>query len=177
MIQLKRCTVRDIPEIRNVALQSYEEHYLYLWTAPRFADWYMDRSFSEANLTAQFQEPNAHFYLVYWNEKMVGFIKLNWYKALPGDAAAHSLELERIYLINEVSGKGVGTEVLNEIINSCLLQGVHIIWLKSMDSSDSVFFYQKRGFEITAKETLPFEGFKDEYRTLLTMRRLLKKEE
>jgi GNAT superfamily N-acetyltransferase len=107
------------------------------------------------------------------NKKTAGFIKLNKNKPLPGDAADRSLELERIYLLKEVSGKGIGTQVLNKVINYCKQQSINILWLKSMDSSDSLFFYKKRGFKIIGTERLPFEGFKDEYRNLVTMRFLI----
>jgi GNAT superfamily N-acetyltransferase len=173
VVELKLCSEADINEIRTVAIQSYKEHYLYLWTEYRFAEWYMDRSFSTACLAEQMKDEKALFYLVVVNKKTAGFIKLNKNKPLPGDVAGKSLELERIYLLKEVSGKGIGTQVLNEVINYCKQQGINILWLKSMDSSDSLFFYQKRGFKIIATERLPFEGFKDEYRNLVTMRFLI----
>ena len=175
MLELKLCNETHIEELKRVAVQSYQEHYLYLWAEPHFAQWFMDKSFSEESLSQQMKEEQVLFYLVVKNGKNAGFIKLNKNKALPGDDAAKSLELERIYLVKEVSGKGLGTAVLNKIIEYCRQQGIEVIWLKSMDSSDSVLFYQKRGFVITASEQLPYEGFKEEYRTILTMRLEVKK--
>jgi GNAT superfamily N-acetyltransferase len=170
VVALKLCSAEDIPAIREVALQSYKEHYLYLWTEQRFAEWYMNKSFSVTSLTEQMKNEEALFYLVTTNGKAIGFIKLNKNKPLPGDDAVNSIELERIYLLKAFSGKGIGTEVLQMIIDKSKEEGKRVLWLKSMDSSDSLFFYQKRGFVQTAKESLPFEGFKDEYRTLVTLR-------
>ena len=169
-MDLKRCSAADISEIRKVAIQSYKEHYLYLWTDYYSAEWYMNRSFSTDSLTRQMEDVQALFYLVLVNATTIGFIKLNKNKPLPGDEADKSLELERIYLLKDFSGKGIGTAVLNKIIDYCKQQGIKLLWLKSMDSSDSLFFYKKRGFEIIATERLSFEGFKDEYRNLLTLR-------
>ena len=98
-----------------------------------------------------------------------GFIKINFNKALEGYAADKSLELERIYLLNEVSGKGIGTEAMHRIIDDAVKTDKELIWLKSMDSSPALNFYQKLGFKKYAVEKLPFDGFKDEYRNIVTM--------
>jgi GNAT superfamily N-acetyltransferase len=81
-----------------------------------------------------------------------------------------SIELERIYLLKAFSGKGIGTEVLTQIIKMSKAEGDEIIWLKSMERSESVRFYKKLRFKTIQKERLPFEGLKDEYRIILTMR-------
>lgn len=172
-VELKQCGPMDIPQIMQVSMQSYREHYLYLWTEERYAAWYMNRSFGAQSLAAQMQDNNSVFYLVQLNHTAVGYVKLNRNKALPGDAANKSLELERIYLLKEAAGKGVGKAAVQQVETLAGEWGYNIIWLKSMDSSPAVYFYEKVGFEKVATERLPFEGFVDAYRNLVTMRKEL----
>ena len=173
-VDLKRCTPNDIPLLREVAEQSYREHYLYLWKDEGYAHRYMQRSFSTESLTQQMADPDAFFFFVTRNGVPVGFVKLNENKNPLGRRDEKSLELERIYLLQEASGKGIGTTVLNNIVQSAAEKGKEVIWLKSMGSSPSVCFYEKTGFKRTGSEQLPFEGLKDEYRTIITMQRRLK---
>jgi diamine N-acetyltransferase len=168
-VALKLCSKKDIAAIQKVALQSYRETYMYLWTEERYAEWYMNKSFSTESLEEQMNNSNALFYLITLEGKEVGFLKLNLYKSINAEGGNNDLELERIYIIKEASGKGVGKAVVNEVFALAQQKGFQNVWLKSMDSSDAVFFYEKMGFEKVATEVLPFDGFKDEYRNLITM--------
>src|SRR5687767_125031 len=99
-----------IPELHAVALQSYREHYRYLWTSEDYARWYMDRSFSLHSLKKQMAEPGSSFYMVHYGEHPCGFIKINWNHHLHDDK--NSSELERIYLLQDYSGRGIGAAVM-----------------------------------------------------------------
>lgn len=165
--QLQLCTFNDIPDLTVIAERSYRQHYLYLWTDESYAVWYINRSFSPASLQQQMADPSSSFFWVLDNNIRCGFIKLNRNHALPH--APGGMELERIYLLREFSGRGIGSAVVQQLKTLARERGKTSIWLKSMDSSPSVNFYEKAGFHITGKERLPFEGFRDEYRNMCVM--------
>lgn len=169
LVQLRACNEKDISLLSAVGLQSYQEHYLYLWTAYEFANWYMQRSFSEESLHQQMQDKNTIFYLVVVNGKNAGLVKLNKNKDMNGAENKCCIELERLYLLKETTGTGVGKKAVQQIIQSARSEGYQTLWLKSMDSSTAVSFYQKLQFKILGREVLPYDGFKDEYRGLLTL--------
>lgn len=170
-VTLQKCTPEDLPRLRQVALQSYQEHYMYLWTEERYAWWYMDISFGEESLVKQMNDPDSIFYFVVYQSEVVGFIKINKNKTPEGQHNSKSLELERIYLLKKVTGMGIGKKAVQMIINKAIEDQQETIWLKSMDSSKAVQFYEKLGFQIVKTEILPFEGFKDQYRGIHLMRR------
>lgn len=165
-VELRKCSVEDIPQLRQLALQSYQEHYMYLWTTEKYAWWYMDISFSEQSLLQQISTPNTTFFIILYNEEPIGFLKLNAYKSPNSTHHDQMLELERIYLLEKVTGKGIGSVTVQMIVNKAKEDHLQAIWLKSMDSSKAVQFYEGMGFRITKTEILPFDGFKDEYRKI-----------
>lgn len=167
-VQLKLCSEPDIPQISTLGIQSYKEHYLHLWTGEKYAQWYMNRSFSTDSLAAQMKDPAAVFFIVYYNNTPTGFIKLNRDKVLH-KSFGKSLELERIYLLQEASGKGVGLQAMQQLIEFARTEQYKIFWLKSMDSSPAVHFYEKAGFKKQGTERLLFEGLKDELRNMFIM--------
>jgi diamine N-acetyltransferase len=168
-VKLQKCSFKDIPQLRQLALQSYQEHYMYLWTEEKYAWWYMDISFSEQSLQQQINTPGSDFFFVLYNEVPIGFLKLNSYKSPGSTHPNQMLELERIYLLKETTGKSIGSRAVQMVINKAKEDHVQAISLKSMDSSKAVQFYEKMGFKIINTEILPFDGFKDEYRKIHTM--------
>lgn len=170
MVALTECTLNDLKKLQAIAVQSYNEHYLYLWQNEKYAAWYINKSFGTESLQQQLRDPLSKFYFVTENNEAAGFIKLNLHAPLDNDTAEKSLELERIYLLQKASGKGVGTKAVTEVLRLARQLQKEVVWLKTMDSSPALYFYEKMGFKKIKVERLPFEGFKDAYRNIITMR-------
>lgn len=167
MFTIERCTTKDIPLLIEVATQSYLEHYTYLWHDN--GDFYINRSFNAGQLEAEMADTNARFYLLYEDQEAVGFMKLNIDKAIGYYIAEKALELERIYILKKASGRGLGRKAVEFVVEMAKESGKSIVWLKSMDSSKAIDFYQQQGFVITGENWLDFAPMKDEYRRILTL--------
>lgn len=168
-VTIKSCTETDIPEISRIGYASYVPNYMYLWQAEKYGKWYMDLSFSEESLRAQFNKEGTNFYLIFQDSQPVGMAKTVLGKSIQNTQDAESIELEKIYILKEYSARGTGSKVLSLLTADAKRSGFTKMWLKSMDSSKSVTFYQKNGFVITGKERLSYEGFKEEYRNMVIM--------
>jgi GNAT superfamily N-acetyltransferase len=143
---------------------------MYLWTEEKYAWWYMDISFGAQSLQQQMNDPGAAFFFILYHDEIVGFLKTNANRSYDDSSIGKSLELERIYLLEKVTGKGIGRRAVHMLIDKAKEEQVDTIWLKSMESSKAVQFYKKMGFQIIKTEVLPYEGFKDEYRKIHVMR-------
>lgn len=166
------CTVNDIPELSRLGMQSYWEHYRYLWTGDEYARWYMNLSFGPESLARQMQDPNVAFYFIESNHEPAGLLKLRQGQHWTGKAGDYT-ELEKIYLVKSSSGKGLGSQVLVQLMQYESEKNTRSIWLKCMDSSLALFFYKKAGFVEVAVERLPYEGFLDTFRNMAVMERKL----
>jgi diamine N-acetyltransferase len=166
-ISIKKCIAKDIPAITGVALQSYLFHYTYLWNDHGVA--YMRNSFSSDQVAKELADNNAAFFLIYDAAEAIGFMKLNIDQPLQPFEADHCLELERIYILKKSAGKGIGKYALQFTEDYARLLGKTILWLKTMDNSDALKFYQKQQFEFLEAGFLTFPQLKTECRKILTL--------
>ncbi|MBC5994999.1 GNAT family N-acetyltransferase [Pontibacter cellulosilyticus] len=167
-IKITPCTTADIYTLQDIAINSYGDHYLYLWHDGGM--WYLNRCFSEDALKKELEDANAAFFLIYAEEELVGFLKFNISKEIEGYSAEEAMELERIYLTKSASGKGIGRAAVNFTKQVAQEMGKKVIWLKAMDSSRSVNFYEQNGFEKCGTYNLDFEQMKEEYRGMYVMK-------
>jgi len=167
-IRIEKLDTKDAKLLSEVALHSYSDHYLHLWYDE--GKWYKEKYFSTERLTKEISDPNTQFYLAYYDNEPVGFLKLNINTPLEGFETKNALELERIYLNKEVTGKGIGRKLVELAINVAEQNNKNIIWLKAMDTSEgSIAFYQKRGFSITGTYRLKHNLMKEELRGMVIM--------
>ncbi|MBU0695395.1 MAG: GNAT family N-acetyltransferase [Bacteroidetes bacterium] len=168
-IQIKACQLTDQLLLSQVANKAYNDHYLYLWDDG--GEFYVQANFTPPQFEKELSDSNALFYLIYKDEEAVGYLKLNIHKAFQDFTDQQALELERIYLMKSVTGQGVGSHVMNFVIALAREKQKSIIWLKSMDSSASVSFYQQHGFEVVGENLLPYALMKKEFRRILSLYR------
>lgn len=167
-IQLIPCTLHHLHTLQDIAINAYGDHYLYLWFDGGV--WYINRCFSEAALQRELANPNAAFFLIYNGDELAGFLKLNLHQPLEGYTAEEALELERIYLTRAASGKGIGRQVLRFTKDIAKRHHKHIIWLKTMDSSRAISFYEQNGFRKCGRYNLDFEQMKPRYRGMYILK-------
>ncbi len=164
-VQIKPCTLTDTQTLTWVACQSYRQHYTYLWHDN--GDAYVARCFSEEVLRQELQQPGSAYYLAFLNGQPAGFLKLNLHKPFPDAPEHNALEIERIYLLEEATGKGVGKALMYLVICIAEVINKELVWLKAMDSSPAVTFYQTSGFKPCGTYHLDLPYMKDEFREWL----------
>jgi ribosomal protein S18 acetylase RimI-like enzyme len=161
-------TPGDAPLLGKIALQAYKDHYTHLWYDK--GAWYMQKCFSIQQLEEELADRNALFFIVLVNGNAAGFIKLNI--DAPVDNELRALELERIYFMQQYSGRGIGTAAVNHVFAMAHSLNKKIVWLKVMDSStNAIAFYKKLGFEICGTYRLNFPQMKPHLRGMFIMKR------
>lgn len=165
---IKRLKAKDATFLSEVALKAYGHHYLDLWYDG--GKWYMEKYFSVEKLTAEICNANAQFYIACSNSSPVGFLKLNIDAPLEGFEGRNALELERIYLNKEATGKGIGKKLVDLTVSIAKEKKKDIVWLKAMDTSEGpIAFHKKMGFEIVGTHRLKHPLMKEELRGMVIM--------
>jgi diamine N-acetyltransferase len=156
-----------LDDLVAIARKSYLDHYTYLWDDGGAK--YVALNFNADKFREEIANPNSSFYLLYFQEKLVGFLKLNLDSGLKNHLAMDALELERIYFIKEATAKGLGKIIIDFVLALAKKKDKKVVWLKAMNSSRSVDFYKKHHFLVVDEMDLNFEHMKDEFRKILTM--------
>ncbi len=166
-IEVRKLEAKDAVLLSEVAIKAYSDHYLHLWQDG--GKWYINKCFTVEILTAELNDSNTAFYLALYDNVPVGFLKLNIDAPLHGKDK-DALELERIYLNKEATGKGIGSQLMRLTIKIAEENNKELVWLKAMDTSEaSIAFYEKMGFIITGTYTLPHQLMKEELRGMVIM--------
>ena len=156
----------DAAKLARVARQAYQPHYRHIWTDD--GAWYMRDQFNARRLREELSDPNALFYIALLDGRPVGFLKLNrdaTYESLEGDF----LELERIYLMKRATGRGVGKALVHFTLDHARELGKDGVFLKAMDTSDALGFYEKMGFQTFYRYRLSYPLMKEELRGMVAM--------
>lgn len=157
-------------KLSALCLRIYPQYYTYLWDDA--GAWYMNYVYSESKLQAELLDENVHYYFAEVNGEAIGYLKLNPHKNLNGEP--NGFEIERIYMLNEVRGLGIGKQLMTFAFDFARQLQKGYVWLHVMDSSpNSIAFYQKLGFKAVGETWLPFERMLPGYRRMWQMRKEL----
>lgn len=168
--EITAVTAKDIDLLRSTALAAYCDHYLHLWKDN--GAWYVEKSFSAAQLSSELAHPFSNFYFIVYQRETVGFLKINTGLALPGYTNEETLELERIYLKASAGGSGIGSFVMNFVFQQAATLHKRVVFLKVMDTAViPIKFYKKHGFEICGTYQLDYGLMLEECRGMYIMKR------
>ena len=103
--------------------------------------------YNEEKLYRELSNPNSSFFFVYVDERVAGYLKLNEFAAQTDINDIDSLELERIYILKEFQGAGLGKDLLDYTISIAIEHGKKHIWLGVWEHNERAKrFYDKNGF-------------------------------
>ena len=162
VLEIQACAVTDATHISEIAIEAYRDFYLYLWKDD--GSWYINRSFSPKQIKTEIKDPNARYYALKVGGDTIGFLKLNLDQPLDGHEQLNAIELERIYLLKAFAGKGFGRQAMEFCFGLAREMRKDLIWLKSMDSSPAIHFYEQLGFDVCGTFRLDYEAMKPEFR-------------
>lgn len=110
---------------------------------------YLQEQLSLNKLVEELNNNYSEFYFASENERVIGYLKLNWEKAQTELIDEAAFEIERIYILKEYFGKGLGQFLLDHAIIIGKAHQLTFIWLGVWEkNSRAIRFYEKNGFKI-----------------------------
>ena len=141
----------------QVGTTSYCQHYLHLWKN-RDPNFYIHRAFRPEVVQKEWEDPKVLQYLISLDNLPVGILKVLLNHAIKGEKEINCLFLERIYLLAEYTGKGIGKAALEFTESLARKKGQDYLCLETMQKGPALDFYQKNGYEIFGRKILDFPG-------------------
>jgi len=109
---------------------------------------YLERSFSPEIQLAQLSDPETVYLIAEMDDQAVGYAKLNLNRDPNSQVNTKTLELERIYSIQEYIGRGVGGKLIQACIDEASQRGCDSLWLGVWEKNPrAIAFYKKWGFK------------------------------
>ncbi len=106
--------------------------------------------YSIEKMEAELQDPMVCFFLAYCDGELVGYLKMSRHPKPKEEISLDApIELERIYTLNKMIGKGVGKLLMQTAIAYAMEMDKKTIWLGVFQKNETaISFYKKWGFEI-----------------------------
>lgn len=146
-IELRLAARSDVPALQAMAVRSYHQHFPYLWNEEGLKT-YLEQHYDLATFFAFLEAPEREVHLALHEQEIAGYLVDHREKNLDGEALGYYIQ--RIYMLAEYAGKGIGSKLIQLAEKQARVIGRQYLWLEVMQSShDSIAFYQRKGFEIT----------------------------
>ncbi len=172
-IKLQGIKIEDQSKLMTLLEQIYPPAYKHLWINED-CSFYLNRFYSIENLELELSDPNAAYYFVIHNSKLVGILRFIYNTAFSDFPNKKATYLNRIYLGAEAQGKGVAQQLFSWTENKVKQKGNTLIWLKAMDSQKQALrFYEKHSYTYGTKTQLDFELIHPNLRGMHTLHKLL----
>ena len=154
--ELRKANLSDLPELLALARSSF----LQAFTAgnkPENVQAYLAEAFTVERLTHEMQEPASTFIVASLEGKLVGYTKLNLAAAQADVQDPASVEVARLYTLEEVWGTGLGKLLLDAAIAFAKQEGKTWLWLGVWEHNAlAIRFYEKNGLRIFGSHPFPF---------------------
>lgn len=145
-MRITSLTVSDVSILRGIARDTFIETFSEANKAEDM-ERYLTENFSEEQLARELSNPDSFFYVAEVNGHVVGYLKLNTAHAQTEPQAADALEIERIYVLSNYHGGGVGQALYHHAMSVAEDRKASYVWLGVWEHNHRALrFYEKNGF-------------------------------
>lgn len=145
-VTLEPCTLADLEVLRQVSLETFREAFA-AQNDPEDFETYLREAFSIERLRREAENPETRYFLLYWGDRLAGYVKLNSGKSQTELQDPEALEIERIYVRKALQGKGLGSWLLERMKSLGREEGKKYLWLGVWEENrEAIRFYERHGF-------------------------------
>lgn len=113
---------------------------------------YLDANYTEAIFETEINQSNASYHLLFHENKMAGYSKIVFNQPIANVEVKNITKLERIYILEEFHGSGLGEKLFNFNVSLATRQNQAGIWLFAwVENKRAIRFYEKMSFKIVGK--------------------------
>jgi ribosomal protein S18 acetylase RimI-like enzyme len=136
----------NIAALQQIGRQTFAETFAESNTAENMAK-YLEEAYAYEKISAELNDANSVFYFAMMEDKVIGYLKLNFGASQTELKDNDALEIERIYVLKEFHGKKVGQLLFDKAIEVAKAQHVAYVWLGVWEENKRALrFYSKNGF-------------------------------
>ena len=145
-VEVSKIKKDEILQLQEIGRQTFYETFSESNTEENMRN-YLENGFSINKITTELNDENAEFYFAKIDQKIIGYLKLNFGQSQTELKDDKALEIERIYVLKEFHGQKVGQILYNKAIEIAKQKNADYVWLGVWEENPrAINFYQKNGF-------------------------------
>ena len=166
-VTLREITTEDGARLSALMKNIYPKVYEHLWRDGGVS--YLNNVYGEKNLARELAQPASLYSFIEYYSDTVGILRILDQETLIDMKDQSACKLQRIYLSEEVQGKGIGKQLVYWTKERARQLESSVLWLEVMNTQNkAIGFYQKLGFQICGKfkfqAELMHKGYRGMYR-------------
>lgn len=144
--ELKKVSTEDLALLRVISFYTFIDTFG-PDTPAGDLDAYMTQAYDYQQLKSELKNPDSHFYFLYYEEQLAGYLKINQGTAQSEPMPDNYFEIERIYVLPPFKRKGLGSYLVSVAEKKALEAGKDFIWLGVWEYNEKAqAFYEAKGF-------------------------------
>ncbi len=134
--------------IASIGKKSFRNAFDHLFRSKEELFEYLEYSYDPVKLAKSLRKENNVYLLAVKGPEPVGFAKIKKHSLNDQIESGAQMELQKIYILPEHHGKGIGTALLKEVKNLAREIYPDYIWLDThISNENAVRLYEKNGFK------------------------------
>ena len=153
-LTIRRANAADATHIALLGRVTFTETFGYLFhDDPDDLRAYLRATFGVAKIEASLGKPENLYWIAEQERLPVGYAKLKYPLPLPAGDARAACQLQKIYVLSEVIGQGVGHALLDRVVaRAAALEPA--LWLDVLKENErAIAFYASHGFTPAGDDT------------------------
>ena len=145
-IEIKRVFFNDVNQLQEISRQTFYETFSEQNTIEDMQN-YLENNLSSDKLKQELEDINSEFYFSIFDNKVIGYLKINYGQAQTELKDQKSVEIERIYVLKTYHGKNIGQVLYEKALDIASMTRAHSVWLGVWEKNmRAINFYKKNGF-------------------------------
>lgn len=145
-VEIKSVSLSDLEQLQQIGRQTFAETFS-ADNSEENMKRYLEEGFSTKKLKAELSDKSSEFYFAILDNRVIGYLKINFGETQTEIKSENSLEIERIYVLKEYHGKKVGQMLYEKAMQLSRQKGVDYVWLGVWEKNPrAISFYEKNGF-------------------------------
>ena len=146
-VSIRKIDISDVDLLQTLGIKTFSETFDSTNTNEDMDD-YLASNFNPEKLEVELNDIESEFYFAELAGLAIGYLKVNTGKAQTEQLLESALEIERIYVLNQYHGKGVGKLLFDKALEIASANRHERVWLGVWENNlKALRFYEKLGFE------------------------------
>lgn len=155
-ISINEVDYSDLPLLKKLSIETFNDSFR---SERDDLSGYTKKNFNYGQLAVEMINPDSHFYFIYYNHKLAGYLKLNLNHAQSQDMGVDALEIDRIYLLQKFEYIGLESKLINFAFDQAKKFHKHTVWSSVWEHNQPIIhFYNQFGFKSVASKKFHLIG-------------------
>jgi ribosomal protein S18 acetylase RimI-like enzyme len=155
-ISIRKIGPTKVEDLKKISEQTFSEAFAAANTEQNM-NWYFETAYAVDQLRSELMDLNSEFYFAELNERVIGYLKLNFGIAQTELQEENGIEIQRIYVLQEFHGKKVGQLLFEKAVDIARSKSADYVWLGVWEHNPkAIRFYEKNGFVAFDEHTFRF---------------------